>query len=192
MQSLSEGWLWQLLSCRHMNREGKLSFPIHLVMVEQAQDKHKENSTGKRKGRETWQSLVHRFWDSIEQAFLRLSNLSGRNSFLGSDSAFREEFPWSLFRTAPGFSSGEFFLIHYPLYSHQTQTLVRMPFLGVCVASIVPSFLRGCVKTFPKEASLNHPPDFFGSPTKLLTVFNLFTFGKFHMLVTMQIDFAYI
>ena len=76
MQSRSEGWMRHLLNYRHVNREGKLStFPTHLVTVEQAQDKHKENSTGKRKGWKTRQSLVHRFWSSIKQAFLRLSNL---------------------------------------------------------------------------------------------------------------------
>lgn len=154
-------WLWQLLSCRHMVKKVIFSYP--LVMVEQAQDKL-QNSTGKRKGRETWQSLVHEFWDSVRTSlkFLRLS--IWLEEILSSSSVLlSEEFPLDHISLAHKLSSGSSFSSIYPLLFIR-HILVRMPFLGVCVAPY-PFFLRGCVG-FQKKASSNHPPDFFGKFTE--------------------------
>lgn len=58
-----------------MNKEEKwFALPILLGIMEKGQDKHKICWEKKRMG-DVYQSLVHRFWNSLRQALQRLPNL---------------------------------------------------------------------------------------------------------------------
>lgn len=168
--------LWGLVNYWRVNKEEKLSaLPTHLVMVEQGQDKHRENSTGKRKGWETYSNL----WSTDSEILLSKHSkgfLTWRwKKFLA--------WPWLCLQRGislisvphgPGLSFWEVVSQPLPFMLTSDTDFGECAFSGSVCSFHCPFLPEGCVKTFPNQPSLNQPHDFFVNSTKILIVFNLF------------------